>query len=280
MKTVVVPVLLSLFSFTANAQDFLRSVEKSAAELHVGKTGLTASIYSLKDTVPDTLLFLQHGFQRSKERLEALATTLATQHIAVVTVTLSERQLGDASFARGMANALAELRSDLFDSQMPRKILVAGHSIGASFASSVGLALDSAYSHLLQGVLLIDPVEKNGLLSKGVSDLSSDVPDLSVFGERGLCNNMGGAARTMRHGLANSLNLRLTHGTHCDAEAESTDLSCTSLCGKPRSENLGYLKEMLTVWSEGLSDGGLSDDYRSGGARIKYLEKLGALSTF
>jgi hypothetical protein len=265
---------------SARAEDLLGNVDKGRVELNVGKTGVAASIYSLKDAVPDTLLFLQHGFQRSKEKLEALASSLVDRHVAVLTITLTERQLGDASFARGVANAIAELQSELFESHMPQKVLVAGHSIGASFASSVGLALESAFNHLLQGVLLIDPVEKNGLLSKSMSDLSKDIPVLSVFGEKGMCNNMGGAAKSMRHDGANSLNLRLTHGTHCDAEAESTDLSCTSLCGTPRKQNLVYLRELVGGWSSGLSDGGVLDDYRPGGARIRDLEKRGAISVF
>ncbi|BBY62992.1 alpha/beta hydrolase [Mycolicibacterium helvum] len=159
------------------------------------------------------VIWLQHGFLANKSYYSALATTLAqdTNSIVVVPTLPSFPQLtcgGCTLYGTSMQKAAASMflgsRAALtisanqagYQGALPEDFILAGHSAGGGFASSVGgYYVDDLQpgdvNHLL-GVVMYDGVNMNGTLPRAIASLDTlDIPVYQIAAPAQIWNTFG-----------------------------------------------------------------------------------------
>lgn len=204
---------------------------------------------------------LQHGFTRRCTHLTGTTRYWADAGLAVLCVDVSG-VAGAVWLPDDLADALAGDRLRLPDgAALPERIVVAGHSAGATFAVRVGARLAALAPGRLSGAVLLDPVASRGLdealhaISQGGAR-----PVLAALAQPGPCN-ANGSAEPVLHGLL--ARVRATGGdgfvgvrfgpgsTHVDAEGEDTTAMAVRACGQgwPQEGHVRALRELGSGWA-------------------------------
>ncbi|MCC5953489.1 MAG: alpha/beta hydrolase fold domain-containing protein [Acidimicrobiia bacterium] len=233
-------------------------------------TTVSTTWYFPVDRQPEGLVWLQHGFSRSRAVVNDLARAhTARNHVVVapsvgsfggcsintpelraaVTEVLADFSPNGALRQSADAAAVAAGRTP---APLPERVVVSGHSAGGALATVVGAGLATHPEPLvrerLAGVVLLDPVESNGAMAAALPALA-DTPVLTVSAPPDSCNaSASGTAALVaaRHGF---VGVQLDNGCHCDAEGASTNFLCTLVCGSPRQPDINSLQFLATVWT-------------------------------
>lgn len=207
------------------------------------------------------LALLQHGFTRRCANLAGTMRHWAEAGLAVLCVDVSGVS-GAAWLPDELADTLADDRLGLPGGEpLPRRIVVAGHSAGATFAARVGARLAQRSPARLAGAVLLDPVASPGL-AKALAAVSSmgSRPVLAALAQPGPCNADGSAgpvlsalrARLQAGGADGFVGVRFGAGsTHVDAEGEDTGALAVQACGQgePQAPFVHALRELGVGWA-------------------------------
>jgi hypothetical protein len=255
---------------------------------------------------PQGLVWLQHGFARSKDNVADLASKYAGAGYLVFAPTLPTanvfgctlQNLGNnTDFLGNVADLFAKM-SDPADKlgrsfakakaqagrpglTLPSSLVFSGHSAGGEAAGYVAGRLrtgDTAAWAKLRGLVLLDPVksfigDNLGTGLKAVDGTGRMIRTIS--GPDGLCNNSGSGTDAVQAGVhAPFAGVRLTDGEHTDAEGASTDGVGTLACGTPQAKNVEALQTFAVAWAKDAFNGTQTAAYLPGGSY--YQSKLGS----
>jgi len=236
---------------------------------------------------PKGLIWLQHGFARTNANVSDLATRFAEVGYLVFTPALPFMDLngctlqnltGNREFLNGVADLFATatdpastLATSLSDAlersgraplAMPEQMIFLGHSAGAEAVTYVANRLHTAYPGAwanLRGLILFDPVKSfvdNNTDSSLVDLDRTALPIQAISAAPSWCNNLGTGTTSMQTYLHRPfLGVRITNGSHVDAEGASSDVLGTLLCGVPQAAHVSELDALAVGWA---------DDYLSG----------------
>lgn len=262
-------------------------------------------------TAPKGTVWLQHGFGRANDRLEDLARRYAAAGFVVFAPTLPSADMfgctvsnignntgfldnvadlfGKASdpndkLGRSFADAAAKAgRPGL---QMPAKFVFSGHSAGGEAVSYVANRLRTQYPAgfaRLSGLVLLDPVNSFvGLnMANALNGLNNtNLPMHAISAPPYAANGQASGTRELTTDVHRDfLGIRLTSGSHCDAEGASTDTLCTLPNGAPQAANVAVLQEFATIWAADDVNGTNTATHRPGGSRYESLRTAGAIQT-
>lgn len=236
-----------------------------AADGHVHRAATT---WWFPAREPLALLWLQHGFARGRDRMADLAAHYSAAGYLVMTTSLRSvdpfgravaHLVDNTRFLARMADVLSgrdgalleSLRSTGVDVDMPRSLLMAGHSAGGDAVAFVAGRLTTEGSADLRGVVLLDPVTsvRGSNLATGLGALQrAHVPVRIVAAAPGRCNRRGSGVDTALQHMPGFAGIRLTTGSHADAEGANTDRLAVRLCGAPLPGNVAALRALSTGW--------------------------------
>lgn len=211
------------------------------------------------------VVWLQHGFARSRRQMADLAQHLAASGLAVLTTSLrtADVHARTVQYLRDNRPFLAELavalggpelvaswqRADL-PGEPPAVLLAAGHSAGADAAAHVA-AETLPLPRPARGLVLLDPVRsaRGDNLGSGVVRLTgADVPIRIVAAPPSRCNATGSGLRRVLPVLTGFVGVLLSDGSHADAEGRSTGRLAQWMCGPVRPENVSTLQTLTADW--------------------------------
>lgn len=257
---------------------------------------------------PKALMWVQHGFSRTKDQMDDLARRYAADGFLVVTTTLPSanifgctvQNLGnntgylnnvadlfgkkDTSDRLARSLATAKQRAVRPDVSMPEKLVLTGHSAGgeavAYVANRLRTSYPSAYANL-RGVILLDPVPSiaGSNLSTGLQGLSGSRPVYTISAQPSTCNSGGAGTGLVTRTLAQDfVGVRLTSGVHTDAEGASTNGLGTLVCGTPKASNVAILQTLAVEWAGDMVSGQKTPAYYPGGDYLQGQILAGAVS--
>jgi hypothetical protein len=226
------------------------------------------------------LISIQHGFARGCDNLRGTLWALAQSGLAVLCLN-AEMAAGNPRLAQALAAALRDGLMPPRHSGTPLRIVVAGHSAGALFASHLGAALARDAPDRLAGALLFDPVAGAGFADNLLAISGQGArPARTISAPFSGCNAMNDAdpALTAVHRAARAagkdgfVGLRLVdRATHLDAEGEDTSALAVWACGQgaPRPENTALLRSLAAAWALDMVLGRPSPDVHRGGRLVE-----------
>ena len=213
-----------------------------------------AADWFLPAGTPKGLVYLQHGFSRSNGNLADLAEHYAAAGFAVFAPTLPSADifgctvsnlgnnapflnnvatwLGQAdnangALARSYANALS--KAGRAAAALPTSYVIAGHSAGGEVAAYVANRLRTTYPGQFARVRLVqllDPVKSfiGSNMATGLNGLNlTSTPIFAISSPPYTANsNANGTVELTTDVHRPFLGVRLTTGSHCDAEGAST----------------------------------------------------------
>lgn len=249
----------------------LDAAEKVNQSVDLG--GNRQATWYLPDEPKDGWVLLQHGFQRNKNNLDHLATTLMNNGIMVLTIN-SNSTGGNRSLAR-------EIADDLVDNpltppngySLPSKLILSGHSAGGLMMSYTGGRLVERNFSALAGLILLDPVDKdNGMLPNNQAAIDFGVKTLSILANSSSCNSSNNALSPLRSLTDDYVGIKLTNNSkHTDAEGDSSGGIITWICGSPQDSNVAYLQDFTVNWALDMISGQLNPAYYPGGSKVQEL---------
>jgi hypothetical protein len=257
------------------------------------------------------LVYLQHGFSRSNGNLADLAEHYAAAGFAVFAPTLPSADifgctvsnlgnnapflnnvatwLGQAdnaggALARSYANALS--RAGRPASPLPASYVIAGHSAGGEVAAYVANRLRTTFPSQFARVRLVqllDPVKSfiGSNMATGLKGLNlTSTPVLAISSPPYLANsNASGTVELTKDVHRAFLGVRLTSGSHCDAEGASTDGLCTLPNGASKPGNVTALQTFAVAWANDAVAGTTTATYYPGGGYYQSLLTSGVTQT-
>ncbi|MFD3747368.1 alpha/beta hydrolase [Nocardia sp. NPDC058633] len=242
---------------------------------------------------PKGTVWIQHGFARTNSNLAQLATTFADSGYLVFAPALPFLHLGgctlqnlgdntgfldnvatlfgtatdpDGVLARSLTAAAA--RAGMVAPPLPSDLVFVGHSAGAEAVAFVAHRLHVAHQEVfsrLRGLVLLDPVKSflGDNSDRALADLDpTDLPILTIAAAPSLCNNLGSGTTAVQQQLHRPfLGIRVSNGTHTDAEGTSSDSLGTVLCGTPSIANTTVLRTLALGWTGDFLAGTKTADY-------------------
>ncbi|MET7425104.1 alpha/beta hydrolase [Dactylosporangium sp. NPDC005555] len=276
-----------------------------------GLTYRPATDWFLPAGTPKGLVYLQHGFSRSNGNMADLAGHYAAAGFVVFAPTLPSADifgctvsnlgnnapflnnvaawLGQANtasgaLARSYANALS--RAGRPASALPASYVIAGHSAGGEVAAYVANRLRTTYPGQyakVRLVQLLDPVKSfiGSNMATGLNGLNlTSTPIFAISSPPYTANsNANGTVELTNDVHRPFLGVRLTTGSHCDAEGASTDGLCTVLNGTSQPGNVTALQTLAVAWADDAVAGTTTATYYPGGAYYQSLLTSGATQT-
>lgn len=264
-----------------------------------GTTSVDAEWAIPEGVTPTGFVWLQHGFARSNDNLIDLQKAYAARGWIVVSPSLGafgSCSINDAGMHSGIAALLAgstaggsaleasydaaRTKLGLAAANLPPNFGLSGHSAGGAAMTVVAGAIASnpsiAESSRLKGVVLLDPVENsdNGMAAALPKLTAKKV--LTISGGDSSCNSNSSGTKVLLPKRAGFTGVRLPSGCHCDAEGETTDGTCTIVCGTPKAANKTALKQLATDWLSDMLAGKTTASAYPGG---EYYEKTKAAGT-
>lgn len=239
------------------------------------------------------LVWVQHGFSRANNQFVDLSTRLAQQGYVVFATSLAPGTAGCAMNNQGFLSDFSRLFPDLHNpdvgllksaitaaqaagiglTSLPQRFAFTGHSAGAGSILWVArhLLLDHpAAAAQMSGLVLLDPVEGAGasLIADATPVIAAaGVPALTISSPPYSCNSSANGTVAFVNGLGRPFaGVRLTSGSHCDAEGSSTNFLCTAFCGTPQAENVSILQSLDLGWVGDFIAGSVTADYYPGGS--------------
>lgn len=267
-----------------------------------GTTTVKADWLIPQDVTPTGLIWLQHGFARSKGNVVDVAQTVAARGWIVVSPSLSgfgscainttAVQGGIASLIAGSTGAGSALEASydaarakvgVGPANLPANVALVGHSAGGALATVVGGTLASNASATvrdrLKGIVLLDPVENADGGMAGALPKLTGKKVLTISGPDSSCNANSSGTKALLPTRTGFAGVRLPSGCHCDAEAGSTDGTCTIVCGSPKAANVSALKELAADWVSDMLAGKTTADSYPGGAYYDKTRTAGTIQT-
>jgi hypothetical protein len=226
------------------------------------------------------LVSVQHGFARRCDNLRATLITLAQRGLIVLCLN-ADMAGGNPRLAQALAAALRDGLLPPGQAGVPLRIVVAGHSAGAVFASHLGAALALKAPDRLAGALFFDPVAGAGFAGNllAISDRGAR-PVRAISAPFSACNAMNSAdpaLAAVQHaaqgvGDGAFVGLRLVdRATHIDAEGEDTSGLAVWACGQgaPQPANVALLRRLAAAWAEDMVRGRPTPDAQPGGDLVE-----------
>ena len=243
-------------------------------------TSVDANWYWPKDQDLGGLVWLQHGFSRSKDAVADLTKKYAARGYAVVAPTLASFGscgINDGAMHTAIATTIAVNGGVLqasFDAArtkvgrpkvtLPGRVVLSGHSAGGAAMTVVAGKLASSPNAptraKLAGVVLLDPVENSDNGMKGALPSLASTPLLTISSPAGTCNSNASGTVAVQAARSGFVGVRLPSGCHCDAEADSTDGLCTLVCGTPKQANKDALRRLAVDWAQDMFLGKHDDE--------------------
>lgn len=219
---------------------------------------------------------LMHGFARNKGHMKDLATRLQKSGLIVFTPSVGVGQINSSAFLDALGSAVRELKSvPTTDLALPARVVIAGHSAGGKNAAALAASLRASAGDMLAGVVLLDPVDRDGTLQKAISELNGTGTEiLSILAKPGTCNANGNAGPLLKELDASFKGLRFEAGTHCDAEGASSDALCRIACGQGTPKTVNNTLDFSVNWITGFVNGSKDARFFPGGTRFE--EVIGA----
>jgi hypothetical protein len=231
---------------------------------------VAADWYFPRDAAGATgIVWLQHGFLRTKRNVATLALRIATSTGAVVvapTISSNPFEAGGCWInGDGMHMAVARLFADRtaletsahaagWQGTLPRPFVLAGHSAGgnlavaaAGFTTASGGAIDD-----LRAVVMLDGVDFAGQTAAALSRLTGAArrPVLQLASPPSPCNASGASTQALLATRPGEfVGVQLQNGTHLDAEGRDTDLLGVLVCGLPRPRNVLAVQRIASDWT-------------------------------
>ncbi|MEU4084830.1 alpha/beta hydrolase [Streptomyces aureus] len=258
---------------------------------------------------PKGTVWLQHGFSRSNGNLEDMARHYAAAGFIVFAPTLpSADTFGCTVSNLGNNTAFLDNVADLFGKasdpgdklgrsfadaaakagrpglRLPEKFVFSGHSAGGEAVSYVANRLRTHYPAAfarLSGLVLLDPVNSfTGLnMANALNGLNTtNLPIHAISSPPYLANGQASGTKELTTDVHRDfLGIRLSTGSHCDAEGASTDVVCTLPDGTPQAANVAILQEFATTWATDDATGTVAATHRPGGSRYEALRANGVI---
>ncbi|WP_411104296.1 alpha/beta hydrolase [Streptomyces sp. cmx-4-9] len=256
-------------------------------------------------------VWLQHGFSRANDHLEDIARRYAAAGFIVFAPTLpSSDTFGCTVSNLGNNTAFLNNVADLFGKaadpndklgrsfadaaakagrpglQLPPKFVFSGHSAGGEAVSHVANRLRTQYPTAfarLAGLVLLDPVNSfTGLtMANALNGLNTtSLPMHAISSPPYLANGQASGTRELTTDVHRDfLGVRLSTGSHCDAEGASTDALCAVPNGAPQAANVALLQEFAATWAADDVNGTVTVTHRPGGSRYESLRAAGTIQT-
>jgi hypothetical protein len=236
-----------------------------------GTTSVDAKWAIPEGVTPTGFIWLQHGFARSANNLADLQKTYAARGWIVVSPSLAAFgtcSINEAATHTGIAALLAGSTSPssaleasydsarsklgLVAANLPGSFALSGHSAGGALVTAVGGAIATNPSPTVvarfKGIVLLDPVENaNNAMAANLPKLTA-TKVLTISGGDSSCNANSSGTKALLPKRTGFAGVRLPSGCHCDAEGDSTDATCTIVCGTPKAANKAALKQLATDW--------------------------------
>lgn len=280
----------------------VKDTEVSLAIPCGGTTNVDARWAFPENTTPTGMIWLQHGFARSNDNVADLMRRYAARGYVVVNPSFSgfgTCAINAAALHTAVASVIAGSPSPTSALQvsanaarsnlglpaltLPTKIVLSGHSAGGAAMTAVGGALvsnpDPAVSSRLKGIVLLDPVENaDNAMAANLPKLKA-LPVLTISGGNSSCNANSSGTNVLLPNRTGFAGVRLPSGCHCDAEADTTDVLCTLVCGTPQQKNKDALRDLAVDWANGMLKGAPVADVNPGGATYEKLLTAGTITT-
>ncbi|MEU4564256.1 alpha/beta hydrolase [Actinoplanes sp. NPDC023936] len=270
-----------------------------------------ADWYFPATTSPKALVYLQHGFSRSNNNVADLARKYQAAGFLVFAPTLPSadiygctvNNLGnntvflnsvagwigtatDPNGALATSYAAAAKVAGRSGSTLPASYVLAGHSAGGEavtyLASTLRTGYPSAFAHL-KYVQLLDPVKSifGSNMATGLAGIAgTSLPIRTISSPPYLANsNASGTVQLTGDLDRDFLGVRLTTGSHCDAEGSSTNVLCTLTAGTSKAANVAALQTLAVNWTADAVDGVTTATYYPGGTYYQGLLTSGAIET-
>lgn len=295
--------LLAVASLAACEPTYtVKDTEVSLAIPCSGTTNIDARWAFPDGVTPTGMIWLQHGFARSNDNVADLMRRYAARGYVVVNPSLSgfgTCAINAAATHTALASVIAGSPSPTSALQvsanaaranlglpaltLPTKIVLSGHSAGGAAMTAVGGALvsnpDPAVSSRLKGIVLLDPVENaDNAMAANLPKLKS-LPVLTISGGNSSCNANSSGTNVLLPNRTGFAGVRLPSGCHCDAEADTTDILCTLVCGTPQQKNKDALRDLAVDWANGMLKGAPVADVYPGGETYQKLLTAGTITT-
>ncbi|WP_203833647.1 alpha/beta hydrolase [Actinoplanes campanulatus] len=249
-------------------------------------------------TSPKALVLLQHGFSRSNSNVAALARKYQAAGFLVFTPTLPSTNssgctvsnqgdntaflnsvaawIGEATTstkALATSYAKAATTAGRSGSTLPTKYVLAGHSAGGDavtyIANRLRTTFPAAFANLAY-LQLLDPVKSpSGTnMATALTGLNgTSLPITAISSPPYLSNsNASGTVELLARVDRPFLGVRLTTGSHCDAEGASTNWLCTLTGGASKAKNVTALQTFAVNWASDAAAGATTATYYPGGS--------------
>jgi len=267
-----------------------------------GTTSVDAEWAIPQGVTPTGFVWLQHGFARSNDNLIDLQKAYAARGWIVVSPTISAfgtcsinagvMHTGIASLLAGSTGSGSALEASydaartklgLPAANLPANFGLSGHSAGGAAMTVVAGTLASnpstAVSSRLKGVVLLDPVENsdNGMAAALPKLTAKKL--LTISGGDSSCNSNSSGTKVFLPKRTGFAGVRLPSGCHCDAEGETTDGTCTIVCGTPKAANKTALKQLAADWMSDMLGNKTTASAYPGGEYYEKTKTAGTIAT-
>ncbi len=267
-----------------------------------GTTSVDAEWAIPQDVTPTGFIWLQHGFARSNDNLIDLQKAYATRGWIVVSPTIGAfgtcsinaavLHSGIATLLAGSTSAGSPLEASydaartklgLPAANLPSSFGLSGHSAGGAAMTVVGGTIaanpSSAVSSRLKGIVLLDPVENadNGMAANLPKLTGTKL--LTISGGDSSCNANSSGTKALLPKRTGFAGVRLPSGCHCDAEGDTTDGTCTLVCGTPKAANKAALKQLAVDWMSDFLGNKTTASAYPGGEYYEKTKTAGTITT-
>lgn len=243
-----------------------------------------ADWYFPTETVPDKIIYLQHGAYARAGLYSVTAADLAVRNNAVVLApSLTTNFFACDGCALGgdpMHAAVADLfigdRAALtaaalaagWNAPLPQRFVIAGHSAGGQLAAGAAgyyaVRAPADEVHNLAGVLLLDTSNIGGAIERGVGRIPDDIPVHHIAASPAVLNSYGDVNPMLAQLRTGFVGVQLVGGTHADAWRTTNKfgefiLGIATGFSKPR--NVDAVQVLAQAWISDWFDGTHTDAY-------------------
>ena len=303
IASVIVGATILITALTACEPTYtVKQTEVTLAIPCSGTTSVNARWAIPEGVTPTGFVWLQHGFARSSSNVVSLQNAYAARGWIVVSPSVAgfgTCSINAAVLHTGIVNLLvgstssgsaleasydaARTKLGLPAANLPSSFALSGHSAGGALVTVVGGTIaanpSSAVSSRLKGIVLLDPVENAN------NGMAANLPKLTgkkvftISGGDSSCNSNSSGTKVLLPKRTGFAGVRLPSGCHCDAEGDSTDGTCTLICGTPKAENKTALKQLATDWVSDMLNAKTTASAYPGGEYYEKTKTAGTIQT-
>ncbi|MEU4237312.1 hypothetical protein [Actinoplanes sp. NPDC026619] len=164
--------------------------------------------------------------------------------------------------------------------------MIAGHSAGGEAVTYVANRLRTSFPAAfakVKFVQLLDPVTSpsgTNMPTALAGLATTSTPIYAISSPPYLANSQASGTVALTAGLDRAfLGVRLTSGSHCDAEGASTNFLCTLLGGSSKAKNVTALQTFAVNWAADAVAGTTTATYYPGGTYYQGLLTANTIQT-